>query len=486
VLTRTTSFLLCLLLTAAVGARLWAAPDTKRIGVLQERYADQMQEGKYEDALATLGALRALQPRSPRVAEWEGMTCFSLERWIDAIVAFRRALELGSSDPVVRQMLCEALCKEARKRLSDDDGEGAERLWEEALAAAPGYAPTHYHRALAYHEVLGDYQKAIEGYRRAVDLAPEWAGPLLARGRAYAALGQSELAVADYRAALRLAPDSAECQQELLGAFTASRDFAGAVECCAAQIQAAPTSAASATWYGRRADAHMEMGDYQRALGDYSAALSLGPDTSGARWLAGRALARYYLDDAKYAKEDLRLATERVAAPSVSPTERADGLAHVAWAMLELGWSQEALDVGERAAKAASTSLSLRSLAAALLDLRQGEQAALVAAQLYQLDAEDPFAHVLLGAALAVDRRSGDALPELRQGAALLQAQRGWNEGQGWLWYFLSVGHRALGDATSADRALQRALEAMPMLGVARGLKGKAPEQSGAEQQVVG
>ena len=97
------------------------------IGVLQERYADQMQEGKYEDALATLGALRALQPRSPRVAEWEGMTCFSLERWIDAIVAFRRALELGSSDPVVRQMLCEALCKEARKRLSDDDGEGGGR-----------------------------------------------------------------------------------------------------------------------------------------------------------------------------------------------------------------------------------------------------------------------------------------------------------------------------------------------------------------------
>ena len=68
------------------------------------------------------------------------MTCFSLARWIDAIVAFRRALELGSSDPVVRRMLCEALCRRPASG-EDDDGEGAERLWEEAMSTAPDYAP---------------------------------------------------------------------------------------------------------------------------------------------------------------------------------------------------------------------------------------------------------------------------------------------------------------------------------------------------------
>ena len=110
--------------------------------------------------------------------------------------------------------------------------------------------------------------------------------------------------------------------------------------------------------------------------------------------------------------------------------------------------------------------ISLRSLAAALLDLRQ-EQAVLVAAQLYQLDGADRPRPRARGAALAADRRSGDALPELRQGAALLQAQKGWARSKG------GCGISCLSDTVQQGMRRRRTgrfsgPRAMPRLGIAR------------------
>lgn len=457
-----------LCLVAIVPVHAPAAPRQDRAAILQGRYAQQMQAGKYLEALQTIAALRRLQPNSIAVAEREGMVCFALERWIDAVIAFRRAIKLGSRDLVVRRMLAEALCTVADERLADGDSAGAERLWEEAVQTAPGYPGTPYNRGLAYYRSAGDAERAVAQFTAAIELDRDWPDPLYHRARAYEALGRMEEAVADYKAALEISPDWSECQEALVAAYTGAGDFEGAVQCCGAQIDGADASDDTAVWYGHRAGAYLQLGRYQEALSDFSAAASLAPDLQAARWLAGRAVARFHLGDDKYANEDMLAAANRLVGTELSAADRADALAAIAWRMLEIGWVEEGLEVARQAAATLETEAALRSLAALLVDGARGAEALAEAQKLEQVAVDDALSRVIGGAARALAGDGAAALPLLRDGTTTAQGLSGWSENLAWTWYFAGVGYKAAGDEATAAKATARAYELMPRLQAAR------------------
>jgi len=457
-----------LCLVAIVPVHSPAAPPQDRAAILQGRYAEQMQAGKYLEALQTIIVLRKLQPNSIAAAEREGMTCFALERWVDAVIAFRRAIKLGSRDLVVRRMLAEALCTVAGERLADGDTEGAERLWEEAVQTAPGYAGTPYNRGLAYYRSAGDAQRAVAQFTAAIELDRDWPDPLYHRAKAYDALGRMEEAVADYKAALEISPDWDECQEALVAAYTGSGGFEGAVQFCGARIDGAQASGDTAAWYGHRAGVYLQLGRYQEALSDFSAAASLSPDLQAARWLAGRAVARFHLGDDKYANEDLLAAANRLVGTELSAADRADALAAIAWRMLEIGWAEEGLEVARQAAATVETAAALRSLAALLVDSGRGAQAVVEARKLEQVAADDALTRAIGGAARALAGDGGAALPLLSETVTRAQGISGWSEKLAWTWYFAGVGYRAAGDETTAAKATARAYELMPRLQAAK------------------
>jgi tetratricopeptide (TPR) repeat protein len=54
---------------------------------------------------------------------------------------------------------------------------------------------------------MGEYQRAVDDFNRALELDPGWPWALRVRGLAYAALGQGEKANVDMTEAIKNAPD---------------------------------------------------------------------------------------------------------------------------------------------------------------------------------------------------------------------------------------------------------------------------------------
>lgn len=67
----------------------------------------------------------------------------------------------------------------------------------------------------------GRHSEAIEAFRRAIELSPNWAAPQLEMGKSLWALQHRDEAIAAYRQALRMEPDSAEAKQLLEQALAA-------------------------------------------------------------------------------------------------------------------------------------------------------------------------------------------------------------------------------------------------------------------------
>src|SRR5262249_45239972 len=76
-----------------------------------------------------------------------------------------------------------------------------------AIELNPNYFPAYYSRAGAYY-AKGDYDQAIEDYGRAIRLKPNYAEAFNNRAIAYFAKGDVDKAVADFGAAVRLNPNN--------------------------------------------------------------------------------------------------------------------------------------------------------------------------------------------------------------------------------------------------------------------------------------
>ena len=133
--------------------------------------------GLWQEALAELEAATRLAPDVANGWNNLGSVYLALQRPADAVRAFRRALEAGSGEAVVRRNLAGALLEmgdlpEARRqieitlRLSPADPAGWLRLGR--IASAQGDAPTAreaYRRALALDPTLEAARKELEEQR---------------------------------------------------------------------------------------------------------------------------------------------------------------------------------------------------------------------------------------------------------------------------------------------------------------------------------
>ena len=88
-------------------------------------------------------------------------------------------------------------------------------LWSYEIELFPDAAhPGHYNRGLAYYGA-GEYEAAIEDFKRAVELEPGHARAYNSRGAAYASLGNPEQAVEDFKRAIELNPGHARAYYNL-------------------------------------------------------------------------------------------------------------------------------------------------------------------------------------------------------------------------------------------------------------------------------
>lgn len=146
------------------------------------------------------------------------------------------------------------------------------------------------HAALA----ANDFAEAVECFSRAIALRPEVAAAYRARARAYVLLNRRTDALADLERAIRLKPDDPAAFAERAELLFRQKAYADAIADCD-KVLSLDSGWAAAT--GLRAQCHAALGDTEKALADFAAALEHDPDHAAEYYLARAAL---WLDTAQY------------------------------------------------------------------------------------------------------------------------------------------------------------------------------------------
>ncbi|MDA0206435.1 MAG: tetratricopeptide repeat protein [Acidobacteria bacterium] len=190
------------------------------------------------------------------------------------------------------------------------------RQQEQFDAALPWYEqtisrdPTHLVALRNYASVLsadGQYAKAEEIIRRALEIAPDDPKAMNSLGEVLVVLGRSNAAIPILNRALAIDPDSPEALQNLARAFRETGDRARGIEAARRAIRVVPEFAAArntlATLLG-------DEGQLVEAEREFLRALELDPDDAVARYNYAGLLAdtKRFEESERYVREAVRLA----------------------------------------------------------------------------------------------------------------------------------------------------------------------------------
>lgn len=95
-------------------------------------------------------------------------------------------------------------------------------------AQGPGDAQQHYRAGVSYYD-SGDYEKAIEAYKQALQLSPNSEEVYYHLGMAYGSLGRYKEAIAAYNRAIRINPDYAAAYYNLGHAYSNLKQYDRAI-----------------------------------------------------------------------------------------------------------------------------------------------------------------------------------------------------------------------------------------------------------------
>jgi tetratricopeptide (TPR) repeat protein len=278
-------------------------------------------------------------------------------------------------------------------------------LYTRTLAKNPGCWMAHYNLGIALHD-RGETDQAMNHYRQAIELRPDYAeahynlGRLLAEkggfndavnhyeaalalnptdaeahnnlGATLFEIGRVDDAIAHYQQALAIRPDYAEASCNLANALIAKGDFDGAIARYTACLAAIPDQEEAQYNF---ASALLRKGRTDEAIVEYQKVLQMHPESSDAHANLGSAwLAKGRVRDAM---------AEYTSALRISP-ENLAALSNLAWLLAtsaepSLRDGSEAVRLAERAESASSRSETqptvLRILAAAYAEAGQFAEA---------------------------------------------------------------------------------------------------------------
>ncbi len=159
--------------------------------------------------------------------------------------------------------------------------------FRDALRVDPDYEETFFNLAQAL-AAAGRHEEAAEYFARALDVHPEDVQSRVGLGRSLLALGLPDRAEAQFLATVQVDPASAEAHYELGNLGMRRRAFGDARDHYAAAVALRPEVAILRTQLGLSL---LELGDVEAALREFDAALRIAPDDAEARANRDRAQA---------------------------------------------------------------------------------------------------------------------------------------------------------------------------------------------------
>ena len=158
--------------------------------------------------------------------------------------------------------------------LSRDDYDLAIAGFDRALDLNPNFAEAYNVRGFANLQ-KEDYNLAIADYIRTIELNPNYSAAYNNRGIAYRNQGEVDRAIDDYTRAIELNPNYAEAYNNRGNAHSNFGNYNSAITDCTRAIALDPNLTEA---YHNRAIAYREIGDNERAIADCSRAIDLNPN----------------------------------------------------------------------------------------------------------------------------------------------------------------------------------------------------------------
>lgn len=164
--------------------------------------------------------------------------------------------------------VCNQLGKIYFNRSRDDQ---AKAILERAVAVEPGYSEA-WHSLAHVLRAVGEMERAVDAYGRALTLAPAYRSALLGRGAVWLELAKPELAKADFQKLLRIDDANAEAWVNLGMSHHILHEYDAAM---AAYRKALELDSRSEAAFRQLGKLYVELGDADLAVDNLKAALSL-------------------------------------------------------------------------------------------------------------------------------------------------------------------------------------------------------------------
>jgi tetratricopeptide (TPR) repeat protein len=198
--------------------------------------------------------------------------------WNNSTALFSHAIEVTQNNYLAHNNLGIAYGSLGRHQ-------DAIETYKQAIRIKPDYAEVHYNLGVAYGS-LGRYQDEIEAYKQAIRIKPNYAKAHYNLGIAYGSLGRHQDAIESYKQAIRIKPDYAMAHCNLGAAYGMLGRGQDAIESFKQAVRIKPDYADAHYNLGI---AYGELGRHQEAIDAYKQAIRIKPDYAEAHSLLGAA-----------------------------------------------------------------------------------------------------------------------------------------------------------------------------------------------------
>jgi tetratricopeptide (TPR) repeat protein len=154
------------------------------------------------------------------------------------------------------------------------DLEAAVESYKQALKIKPDYANAYSNMGNAMKD-MGDLQAAIDSYKQAIKIEPDYADAYYNMGNALQGQGDSEAAIVSYAQALKIKPNYVEAYKNMGSALKVLGDLQAAIASYKQALKINPDHADTHCLIG---NALKDMGDLQAAIDSYKQAVKINPD----------------------------------------------------------------------------------------------------------------------------------------------------------------------------------------------------------------
>jgi tetratricopeptide (TPR) repeat protein len=192
-----------------------------------------------------------------------------------------------------------------------EDFAGAARVFTGCILKRPDHAHAYWCRGTCYYK-LGQLEKAVADFSRAVEIDSTLEEAWSFRGEVYSSMDRHDKAIADFSTAIRLSPTNTSHWRNRGYEYNTLRQYNKAIADFSKTIQLDQRD--EGAWYFR-GNAYSAIGQYDMAIADYSKAIELYPKFRCA-WANRGCVYRDHLGQLEKAVADLSKAIELVAPKS--------------------------------------------------------------------------------------------------------------------------------------------------------------------------